>query len=322
MLNRTEKFIVYLDNETLKYLYYDYSGERSYPVMKKLYTLLHNGFVNNWLVTPLSLDSITKFIKENRIDPNYLNMMDSIGNVQFLQRFTIKTLQLIRIVNSFFGNPYPKPLWKDAFSRNPDEKYTPGFNKFSSLSATNVIQSLEREKKASQVFEFIDGYKEGKSVESLAPSHFRSLWEEFSDLIIPYLPKMGTSESHMKTFLEYDEIKDIPEFHILSNVIYPLIEAYGLEEVESGRYDTQFLAAETMSSLLPFCHFYVTTVDIAELIIMTGINEPYNVKVYDHNESSLYKLMNDITEMYKNRGKLHKGDTKTHTMFNKGLSRR
>ena len=34
MLNTTEKFIVYLDNDTLKYLFLDYSGEQSYPVMK------------------------------------------------------------------------------------------------------------------------------------------------------------------------------------------------------------------------------------------------------------------------------------------------
>ena len=37
-------------------------------------------------------------------------------------------------------------------------------------------------------------------------------------------------------------------------------------------------------------------VEIAEIVLMSAIYEPYNVKVYDHNESSLYKLINDLTQ--------------------------
>lgn len=320
MLNTTERFIVYLDNDTLKYLYLDYTGERSYPVMKKLYALLHDGFVNNWLCTTLSMDSIPHFLKDNLIDQKYLTMMDSIGQVQFRQRFTIKTLQLIRIINSFFNNPYSKPIWRDAFSQNPDDEYSPGFNKYNSIHMKDAVQVLEREKKTSQIYEFIESYKVGKEVESLRSAHFKSLWDEFQDLIIPYLPKVGAPESHMIKFLEYEAIKDIPEFHILSNVLYPLFDRYGIQEVEAGKHDTELLVAETMASYMPYCHFYVTTVDIAELVTMTGINEPYSVRVYDHNESSLYKLISDITESYKAKSK-YVDSSGSQTMFRRGFSR-
>jgi len=322
MLNTTEKFIVYLDNDTLKYLFLDYSGERSYPVMKKLYALLHDGFVNDWLCTPFSTDSVPYFIKENRIEQKYLDMMGGIGQVQYHQRFTMKTLQLIRIINSFFDIHYSKPMWRDAFSMNPDEKYTPGFNKYSSINAKNAFLALEREKKTSQIYEFIESYKAGKEADSLAGAHFKSLWDEFPDLIIPYLPKMGTPESHMSTFLEYDAVKDIPEFHILSSVLYPLLDAYGIEEVETGKHDAELLASETIASYMPYCHFYVTSVDIAELVMMAGINEPYNVRIYDHNESSLYKLINDITEKYKAKNKFKSGYAKNQTVFRRGPLRR
>jgi hypothetical protein len=320
MFNRTEKMIVYLDPDTLGYMYLDYTGTRSYPVMKKLYTTLRDGFVGNWLVAPLSIDAIPHFIKDNRIDQKFLNMMGGIGQVQFLQRFTIKTLQLIRIINHFFENTYNKPVWRDAFSGNPDEKYAPEFSRYSSISAKNISLALEREKKSSQIYEFIDSYKTGKLVKDVARDHFSSLWQKFPDLIMPYFPKIGSAEAHMHEFLDFDEIQDIPQFQILSNVLYPLLDAYGLEAVNTGKYDPQLLAAEMMSVYLPYCHFYVTTVDIAELVLMTGFQELYTVKIYDHNESSLYKLVNDIVETYKMKEKMTGGAAKSQTMFKKGYS--
>ena len=320
MLNSSEKTIIYLDPDTISYMYLDYSGARSYPVMKKLYGTLHDGFVNNLSVAPLSIDTIMHFIKDNRIDLKFLNMMGGIGQVQFLQRFTIKTLQLIRVINSVFDNTYNKPVWRDVFSGNPDEKYAPEFSKYSSISAKNTMLAVEREKKNSQIFEFIDSYITGRLLKDVAKKYFSSLWEKYPDLITPYLPKVGSPETYMKEFLEYEEIKDIPQFHILSSVLYPLIDAYSIEVVESGSRDNELLAAEIMSVYLPYCHFYVTTVDIAELVIMTGFDDLYDVKIYDNNESSLYKLINDVSELWKVKEKMSKSTTKSQSLFRKGSS--
>ena len=319
MLNRSEKYIVYLDPDTLQYMYLDYIGARSYPVMKRLYATLHDGFVSNHLAVPISIDTIPQFIKENRIEQQFLSMMGGIGQVQFLQRFTIKTLQLIRIINSVYKNTYKKPVWRDAFSVNPDEKYAPEFNKYGSISAKNVNNALEREKKSSQIFEIIDSYKKGKQVKAVARDHFISLWDKFSDLISPYFPKIGSPDSYMNEFLEFDEIKDIPQFHILSSIVFPLLDAYGVKEVESGMKDQELLAAETMSVYLPYCNFYVTAVDIAELVIMNGMNDLYSVKVYDHNESSLYSMIQNLNDVYKAKINIEK-TSKSQTMFKKGSS--
>ena len=313
MLNRTEKNIVYLNNDTLKYMYMDFTGARSYPVMKKLYTTLRDGFTNNWLVTPLSIDSIPHFIQDNRIDSKYLEMMSGIGHAQFLQRFTIKILQLIRIINSYYDNAYKKPFWRDSFSVNPDEKYSSEFNRYSSMNAKNIFRLLEREKNNSQILEHLHSFKTGEMIKKVAQTHFFSLWEKSSDLISPYLPRMGSSESYMRDFLENDEIKDIPQFHILSSVFYPLIDMYGLEEIEAGLKDKEIIAAETMSVLMPYCHYYVTTADIAELVVTNGFNYDYNVKVYDDNESSLYTMINDVYDAYKMKSKISKSAAKKRT---------
>jgi hypothetical protein len=53
MLNRTEKKIVFLDQETLRYMYLTFTGEKVYPVMKKLYATLVEGYESDRLVTPL-----------------------------------------------------------------------------------------------------------------------------------------------------------------------------------------------------------------------------------------------------------------------------
>ncbi len=185
MLNGSGKKIVYLDGETLRYLYYTYTGERTYPVMKKLYTLLAEGFAKDWLVTPLSIDHVSQYIKDNRIDQSFLTMMGSMGQVQYHQRFTIKTLQLIRVLNNFFDMPYNKPAWRDTFASDPDERYRQGFNRYSSLTAMNVSQIVSREKNYSQMIEFIDCFNTGVPLSEMATRHFRSIWEQFPDLVKP-----------------------------------------------------------------------------------------------------------------------------------------
>lgn len=298
MLNKTGKKIVYLDKETLKYLYLTYTGEKVYPVMKKLYTALNDGFVNNRLVTPLELDYVLPYIDNNKIKNEFLSMMGGIGQVQFHQRFTIKTMQLIRIISHYFDNPSDKPMWRDAFTNDPDERYKLGFNRYSSITAQHAIQAISREKQYSQVFEFIESYRSGTPAENMATLHFRSLWEQFPDLIRPALPTIGSPDTHMNRFLEHEEIRDIPEFHIISGILYPMVDAYGIELVEHGVRDEELLAAEAVASYLPYCHYYVTKVDIAEVLSMSGVPDTYDVRIYDHNESSLFRLIHDISEDY------------------------
>ena len=242
------------------------------------------------------MDHIYPYIEENKIDPNFLSMMGEIGQVQFHQRFTVRMLQLIRVLKFFFKQNYKKELWRDAFSSDPDKKYSQGFNKYRSFTAQDVKKALERERKYSQISDFIEGYVKGNKAENLAAEHFRFLWEDFPDLIKPHLPAEGNPEAHIENFLKIEEIKDIPEFHILSNILFPLFDAYGIEDIENGNKDDILMAATSMSSYLPYCHFYATSSDIAELIIMSGINDVYNVKLYDNNESSLYKLIDDLSE--------------------------
>jgi hypothetical protein len=320
MLNETEKRVVYLDSETLGYMHLTYTGERIYPVMRRLFSVLKEGYVNDRLVTPLSSDHIFPYIENSQISKTFLNMMGEIGQVHFHQRFTIKTLQLLRIINHFFDNPYTKPVWRDAFTSDPDERYRYGFNRYSSLTPFNVNQAISREKNYSQVFEFIDSYKAGKSVHEIAVTHFTSLWEQFPDLIKPFFPVIGSADTHIKRFLENDEIKDIPEFNIIAAILSPMLEAYGIEHVEHGMRDDELYAAEIVSSYLPYCHYYVTKVDVSEVLIMSGIPELYGVRIYDHNESSLYRLIQDIAEDYRaestrkeflsRRSMLRKGGTK------------
>ncbi len=317
MLNKTEKRVVYLDNETLGYMYLTYTGERTYPVMRRLFQVLREGYVADRLVTPLSIDHVFPYIENNQIEKPFLNMLGELGQVQFHLRYTIKTLQLIRVINYFFDNIYSKPVWRDAFTADPDDKYRIGFNGYSAITATNVNQAMSREKNYSQVFEFIESYKEGKPVEEIASSHYRTLGEQFPDLIGPYLPAVGSAESHMSRFLSREEVKEIPEFHIISSILYPMLEAYGIEHVEHGLRDNELLAAEVVASYLPYCHYYVAKVDIAEVLSMSGIPETYNVRIYDHNESSLYRLIQDITEDNK-RDTMKKEMMTRRTMFRRG----
>ncbi len=312
MLNNFKRNIVYLDPETLRYMYYSYSKNRNYPVMNKLFALLSEGYRNNLVITPICLDHILPFIKENTINPDFLNMMGSMGQVQFYQRFTIRTLQLIRIINHFFHKRYNKPNWRDAFSSDPDERYVQGFNQYISFSAQNVTKGVAREKHNSQIFFFINSFKEGKELEETAPAYFKYLWQEFPDLIKPYLPRDGDSEYQMKKFFEYDEIKDIPEFHVIGNVLYPLFETYGIHDIENGMKDDLLNAAESMAAIMPYTHYYVSTAEIAEIAMMTGVNEPYNTKIYDHNESSLYKMINDLqNDLQTKKSNNHSGITRS-----------
>jgi len=316
MLNMTEKLVVYLDPETLKYMFLNYTKERNYPVMTKLYTLLHEGYVNDLIVTPLTFEHVYPYIQDNKIPVEYLNMMGDIGQLQCHLRFTVRTLQLIRVINSFFELDYKKPIWRDAFSSDPDERTKSGFNKYLSISASNVMKAMEREKNNSQVYYFIESFKEKKPKESIAGEYYAYVWKQFPDLIKPHLPLDGDPEDHVKRFLSYEDIRDIPEFHIISNILYPLFETYGIQEIEYGRKDDLLLSAEKMAAYMPYCNYYVTTADVTELVSMIGINEPYNVLLYDDNESSLYRLIDDLTNAVNSKS-IEKKKKETRTIFRK-----
>jgi len=317
MLNNTKKLIVYLDSDTLEYMYLSYTEKRNYPVMRRLFGLLHKNFVGDVLVVPLSMEHLYPYIKENTIDRQFLNMMGDLGQVQFLQRFTVKMLQLIRAVTNFFEQPYKKEIWKDVFSSDPDEKYVPGFSKYFAITAQNALNALEREKKLSQVCGFIEKYKMEVPAEETAVDYFRYLWNQFRDVMRPYLPVNGSPDDNMERFLSCEDIKDIPEFHIISSILYPLFDSYGIRDVEAGLKDDVLFAAETAAAYMPYCHFYVTVTDIAELFLMTGINELYSVKVYDNNESSLYRMIDDISKAVENKKEMEKRET-GKTMFRRG----
>jgi len=296
MLNNTKKLVVYLDTATLEYMFLSYSERRNYPVMNKLFSVLNEGFENNVLCTPLSLDHLQPYIEKNQIDRKFLNMMGELGQVQFHQRFTVKMLQLIRVVNYFFEQMYKKDIWKDGFTSDPDERFVPGFNKYRAITAQNTIKALEREKKLSQLYFFIEKFKSGKKADSLAADHYKFFWEKFPDLIKPYLPLDGTPEENMKRFFEYEDIREIPEFHIVSTILYPLFETYGIEDIEYGMKDDILMDAETAACYMPYSHYYVTVSDIAEQFIENGVSDIYDVKVYDNSEKSLYKLIEDISK--------------------------
>jgi len=52
---------------------------------------------------------------------------------------------------------------------------------------------------------------------------------------------------------------------------------------------------------LLYFNFNVVSVDIAEFVIMTETSETYNVRVYNKKESSLYELIQDVTNAVKNK---------------------
>ncbi len=317
MLNLTDRYTIYLDPDTLKFMYLNYTKARNYPVMSKLYSVLHEGYINNLVVTPITFDHIVPYINENKIETDFLNMMGGLGQIHFHQRFTVRTLQLIRVIYFFFDKFYKKPTWRDAFSNNPDEKYSPGFNSYRSMDARVVLKAMEREKNNSQVYFFIEKFKEGKPSGSIAGEYFNFLWEKFSDLLKPSLPVDGSYEYHMNKFLEYEDIKDIPEFHIISNILYHLFETFGIEDVEHGYKDDLLTASEEMAAFMPYCNYYVTKTEIAELVVKTGINESYNAAVYDHNEDSLYKLIDDLSSAMQVKSTESKKKS-SRTMYRKG----
>lgn len=170
MLNYSDKYVVYLDPETLRYMFLNYSGARKYPVMTRLFNLLKDGYVNNQVVTPISFEQIQPFIADKKIEVDFINMMGQLGQIKFNQRFTIRTLQFIRIINSFFEQNFRKSMWKDAFSNDPDEKYQAGFNTYQAFTVQAVTNALEREKNNSMVYYFLKSFREGKSVEEIAGS--------------------------------------------------------------------------------------------------------------------------------------------------------
>ncbi len=301
MLNTTAKTIVYLDPDSLGYMYLTYSKQRNYPVMNKLFTLLRDYHRTDLTVTPLTTDHVLPYIEENKIDRKFFTMMGELGQVQFHQRFTVTMLQFIRVFSTFFKSSYKKEIWRDAFTADPDCAFQPGFNIYSSLTAQHLIQMADRERKLCRMFLFIEKFRSGVPATAIAAEYYTFILNEFRDLVQPYIPQEGTPEQHLERFLMQEELKDIPEFHISSQVIYPLFETYGIGSIENGVQDNLLRATGTLAAYMPYSHFYVTSSEIVKLVKKTGLDTLYHVNVYDNNESSLYQLMIDLVETVKRR---------------------
>ncbi len=67
----------------------------------------------------------------------------------------------------------------------------------------------------------------------------------------------------------------------MSTLLGTMIEAYGIDRLEHGLQDEELLAAESAAAYIPYCHYYVSKVDIAEIVTMSDIQETYSVRVYD-----------------------------------------
>jgi hypothetical protein len=170
-------------------------------------------------------------------------------------------------------------------------------------------------------FKFIESYKSGNAVEEIAAQHFRSIWDQFPNIIKTFLPTAGAPETHIIKFLENGDIREIPEFHILATVLYPMVKAYGIDQIEHGLQDEEILAAESIAIYLPHYHYYVTKVDIAEILTKSDVQETYHVRVYGHNESSLYRLIEGLTEDCKNEVSRKEYQSRK-TIFQKGGTKR
>ena len=100
-----------------------------------------------------------------------------------------------------------------------------------------------------------------------------------------------------------------------------MVKAYGIDQIEHGLRDEELLAAESIAVYLPHCHYYVTKVDIAEILTKSDVQETYHVRVYDHNENSLYRLIEGLTEDCKNEVSRKEYQSRK-TIFQKGGTKR
>ena len=282
-----QKLIVYLDQNFLSNMAKVEDNDRVNPRYKKIYDLLHEGFVEEKLVVPRSFfhDLETSLAPDLR--DRIQRIQGALGQIDLRNRDQVKTSELERAAEEFNGKDVQPVDYRLAYQQDPDKRVEQldirvnldmsvfEFPKTRALTTKQITDLRDRIK------------KEGVDL----PEQIR---REYEDYVVYFpahrravlLEHFGGDVEKLDEFLKSDERHRIPGVDVNSKLWAKLLVGYRDRQIKQSDY----MDVQIISTYLPYVDVLATDTFMATAVKELGLDTEYGTRVFAANEAGLAAL--------------------------------
>jgi hypothetical protein len=286
MGKRTQKLLVYLDQNFLSEMSKADVNEKVRPEFKEIYELLHQGFVDEKLVVPSSLlhdieSSLTTHLRERIVTYQHY-----LGQVRLYRPDEIWSTQVFAALDGFMGRTSEDPLRPEsAFLDHPDqrvERY--GISVDSHLESHNFRESRHRtakelEELRQRLLQAKVTYDQQLKVEQVTQR------DQFVQAYCSFCgPASEEKRKELAAFTESAAFTGIPLLRIKAHLSASILTRKPDRQIKSS----DGTDIDTLSAYAPYMDVVCTDAFMADQL--RGIAKEYGITLFHAKTSSLRKL--------------------------------
>jgi len=285
MGKRSQKLLVYLDQNFLSDIAKADIKENVRPEFKEIYELLHQGFTDEKLVVPASLLHDIESSLDTRLKDRIVSYQHYLGQVRLYRPDEIKNTQTSAAFDQFLGRTPEDPLRpRAAFLQDPDQRVerfgitvdahleNRGFRK----SRHGTAKDLEelRQRILGKVT-----YEQQVAVEQETQRN------EFVETYLRFCgPISGERREQLKAFTESDDFKRIPLLRIEAHLFASILTRKPNRQIKQS----DGTDIDALSAYAPYMDVFCTDAFMADLI--QDMASEYGVKMFNARTTSLREL--------------------------------
>lgn len=287
MGKRTQKLLVYLDQNFLSDMSKADVNEKVRPEFNEIYELLHQGFVDEKLVVPSSLLHDIESSLAPHLKDRIVTYQHYLGQVRLYRPDEIRNTQTSAALDRFMGRTPADPLQPEAaFLDHPDQRVERfDISVDSHLERHNFRQS--RRRTAGELERLRQRRLQGKvTYDHQLKVEQETQRDQFVQTYCSFCgPVSGEKRKKLTAFTESTDFTSIPLLRI---------EAHLFASILTRKPDRQIKPSDgadidALSAYVPYMDVVCTDAFMADQL--RGIAKGYGIKIFHAKTSSLRELM-------------------------------
>jgi len=285
----SKKLIVYLDQNFISEMAKADINLQVKPEFKKIYELLHKGFIDEKLVVPISWSHRVETSLVPRLKKRIIQYLKYLGQVSINPSFVIEPFQVQRAARNFLGENIDVIYLGNAFSDAPDKRikyYDIDFdshpeNFFNMNDRIIEAQNIDnvRLNLQNQDLNFDNQY-----LNELEAERFAYLSSKLEN--ISYLFRDKPDKIH--EFIYSDRFAQIPIINTRCRLWSKILINHKTRKIRSG----DSTDVDILSSYLPYVDIIATDFFMADQLRSLGLDKEYNTIIFDPKKEGLEKFEN------------------------------
>jgi hypothetical protein len=286
MGKRTQKLLVYLDQNFLSDMSKADSKEKVRPEFQEIYELLHQGFVDEKLVVPSSLLHDIESSLATDLKDQIVTYQHYLGQVRLYRPDEIRNTQVFAALDCFMGRTPEDPLRPEAaFLDHPDqgvERF--GISVDSHLERYNFRES--RHRTAKELEELRQRLLQGKvTYDQQLKVEQKTQRDQFVRTYCSFCgPVSEEKRKELTAFTESTDFKNIPLFRIEAHLFASILTRKPTRRIQPG----DGTDIDVLSAYAPYMDVVCTDAFMADQL--RGIAKEYGITLFHAKTTSLREM--------------------------------